>query len=186
MNDEAKAPAAPPVTTEASAQGLTTLNLSGGTESPSNWADVEAIRQQMQSGARWFYWIAGLSLVNSIAAVSGTNWGFLAGLGITQVISGFALGLSEDIGGAVNVIALMLDILVAAFFVSLGVWASKGDTWAFILGIVVYALDGLIFLVFQLWFSLAFHAFVLYSLYRGLSANRKLKQLEAEMAAPAP
>lgn len=195
MNDETKVPPAlpeetkvspvPPELTTAAAQGFTTLGISGSSTpgAPSRWAEAEGLRAQMQSGARWFYWIAGLSLINSIASVSGSNWSFMAGLGITQLISGFALGLSEDVGGSVNVIAFMLDILVAAFFVSLGVWANKGDTWAFILGLVVYALDGIIFMVFQLWFSLAFHAFVLYSLYKGLAANRKLKQLEAEIAA---
>jgi hypothetical protein len=195
MNDETKVSPAPPEETKvapppaelttAAAQGFTTLGISGPSASgaPLRWAEAEGLRARAKSGARWFYWIAGLSLINSIAAVSGSDWNFLAGLGITQLISGFALGLSEDVGGSVNVIAFMLDILVAAFFESLGVWANKGETWAFILGIVVYALDGIIFLVFQLWFSLAFHAFVLYSLYRGLASNRKLKQLEAEIDA---
>jgi hypothetical protein len=187
MNDDTKVAPAPPEESAASAQGFATLNISGASASgaPSRWADAESLRQQMKSGARWFYWIAGLSLINSIAAVSGSSWSFLAGLGITQLISGFALGLSDDVGGAVNIIAFMLDILVAAFFVGLGVWANKGDTWPFMLGLVVYALDGIIFLVFQLWFSLAFHAFVLFCLYRGLAANRKLKQLEAEIASVA-
>jgi hypothetical protein len=182
--EETKVPLAPPELTTAAAQGFTTLGISGSSSpgAPSRWAETEGLRAQMQSGAKWFYWIAGLSLINSIAAVSGSEWSFLAGLGITQLISGFALGLSEEVGGSVNVIAFMLDLLVAAFFVSLGVWANKGDTWAFVLGLVVYALDGIIFLVFQLWFSLAFHAFVIFSLYRGLAANRKLKQLEAEIA----
>ena len=80
------------------------------------------------------------------------------------------------------VIGFLLNALVAGFFVFLGVFAGKGHTWAFIVGIVIYALDALIFLAVQLWFPLAFHAFVFYCLYRGLAANRKLKQLEAEMA----
>jgi hypothetical protein len=181
MNDETKALPVDPETTAASAQGFTTLNISGE-NSTSRWGEAGTYRQQMQSGARWFYWIAGLSLVNSIAALSNSNWSFLAGLGITQFISGFALGLSEDLGGAVTVIAMILDVFVAAFFVLLGVFATKGHTWAFILGLVIYALDGLIFLAFQLWFSFAFHIFVVYCLYRGFAANRKLKLLEAEIA----
>src|SRR6185295_5359261 len=149
------------------------------TPSPSNQSiPFETIypagsREQMLSGARWFYWIAGLSLINSIAASFNSNWSFLAGLGITQFISGVALGLSEDLGGAVTVIALILDVLVAAFFVFLGVFAGKGHTWAFIIGLVVYVLDGLVFLAFQLWLPLAFHVFVCYCLVRGLLANRE-------------
>ena len=108
-HEETKAPPAPPELTTAAAQGFTTLGISGSSApgAPSRWAEAEGLRAQMQSGARWFYWIAGLSLINSIAAVSGSNWSFLAGLGITQLISGFALGLAEDVGGAVNVIAFM-------------------------------------------------------------------------------
>ena len=185
MNDE---PKITPQETEAKAagdQGFTTLNLSGGSSStPSRWGEVEECRKQMQSGARWFFWIAGLSLINSIAAATNSNWSFLAGLGITQFISGFALGLAEDLGGAVTVIAFTLDALVAAFFVFLGVFAQKGYSWAFIIGFVIYALDALIFLAVQLWFPFAFHAFVFYCLYRGFAANRKLGRLEQEMAPP--
>ena len=148
------------------------------------WGEAEIYRKNMQSGARWFYWIAGLSLINAIAAAANSNWSFLAGLGVTQFISGFASALSADLGesNVVLVIAFILDLLVAGFFVGLGVFAYKGHTWAFIVGLVIYALDALIFLVVQLWFPLAFHAFVIYCLYRGLAANRKVKQLEAEMA----
>jgi hypothetical protein len=147
--------------------------------------------EQMHSGARWFYWVAGLSLINSIVAMFDGRMSFLAGLGITRFISDLALGLSNDLGGAVTVIALVLDVLVAAFFVFLGVFAGKGHTWAFIIGLALYAIDGLIFLAFQLWLPLAFHVFVCYCLYRGLAANRTVKQYEAEEAArlagpPAP
>ena len=45
---------------------------------------------------------------------------------------------------------------------------------------LLYALDGLIFLWVQDWLSLGFHAFVLYGLYRGLDAGRRLEKLKAE------
>ena len=31
----------------------------------------------MHSGAQWFYWIAGLSLVNALSAAFGSQWGAL-------------------------------------------------------------------------------------------------------------
>src|SRR5216117_2936789 len=43
-----------------------------------------AAMAQLKSGASWFYWIAGLSLINSIVAFTGGQWAFLFGLGITQ------------------------------------------------------------------------------------------------------
>ena len=180
MNEETKVP---PMVSEAqpvSSEGITTLNLSGQDTTTSSWGVLESHRQQMRSGAHWFFWIAGLSLVNSIAAATGSTWSFLAGLGITQLISGFAAGFSEDLS-AVTVVAFILNLFVAGFFVFLGVFAQKGNNWAFIVGLVVYVVDGLIFLMFQLWFPLAFHAFVVYCLLKGLTASRKMTELEAEM-----
>jgi hypothetical protein len=179
MNDEATVSHPAPEEKTTDPQGSSTLNLSGRSSSL-DVGYMEDYRRHMQSGARWFYWIAGLSMVNSIAASLNSQWSFLAGLGVTQFISGLGLGLSEDLGGAANVIALILNALVAAFFVFLGVFAGKGHMWAFIIGLVVYVLDGLVFLALQLWLPLAFHVFVFYCLYKGLSANRKLRQLEAE------
>ena len=53
------------------------LNLSGQDGSPasnvndqSSYAAVEHTRH-MHSGANWFFWIAGLSLINSIVALVG-------------------------------------------------------------------------------------------------------------------
>ncbi len=122
-------------------------------------------------------------MINSIISLSDGQWNFLAGLGLTQVISGFAIALSQDLGSAVTVVALVLDALVAGVFVALGLFAQKGHTWAFIVGMVVYTFDGLIFLLVQDWFSLAFHAFVLFCLVRGLMAQNKWKQLQPEVPA---
>jgi uncharacterized membrane protein YqaE (UPF0057 family) len=180
MNEETQlSQPVPPVLHE---QGTTTLNP--GDQRSYLSGETETYRRQMQSGARWFFWIAGLSLVNSIAAAADSSWSFLAGLGITQFISGFASGLSADLDGssAVTVVAFVLNVLVAAFFVFLGVFAQKGHTWAFLIGLVLYALDALIFLAVQLWFPLAFHAFVFYCLYRGFAANRNMNRVHSEMA----
>jgi hypothetical protein len=160
----------------------TSLNLSGQDYSGTSGIAEEYHRQAV-SGARWFFWIAGLSMINSIISLNDGSWNFLAGLGITQVISELAVGLSEELGGAVTVVALILDVLVAGAFVALGLFAQKGHTWAFIVGLVVYAFDALIFLAAQHWFSVAFHAFVLYSLFKGLMAHNKWKQLQTELPA---
>jgi hypothetical protein len=103
------------------------------------------------------------------------------------VISGFALGVSEGMEGAVavTVVALALDLMVALVFLALGLFAQKSYTWAFVIGMVIYALDGVIFLLVQEWLAVAFHAFVLYSIYRGLAANRRLNALRAEGLASA-
>jgi hypothetical protein len=163
----------------ANANGFTELQpfytspgVAGTVTSPAIGATTPAVAQSnpaaaahLRSGASWFYWIAGLSLVNSIVAFTGSSWHFLIGLGITQVI---------DAAGS-PVIALVLNIVVAGVFVLFGFFAHKGHLWAFILGMVLFALDGIIFVLAQDWLGVGFHALILFFLFRGLSALRQLR-----------
>src|ERR1044071_6443875 len=62
-----------------------------GLNVPAAPAPVAAVRaadavleKQLKGGGSWFYWIAGLSLVNSVLALSGSETRFILGLGITQ------------------------------------------------------------------------------------------------------
>jgi hypothetical protein len=123
---------------------------------------------QMKSGASWFYWIAALSLVNSISAFTGSDWRFILGLGITQFID----ALGQSIEGSGKFIALALDLVAAGVLVLFGVFGCKGHLWAFIVGMVLFALDGVLFLLVQDWIGVAFHAFVLYCFFRGFQACR--------------
>lgn len=132
--------------------------------------DDPTMAAQLKSGASWFYWIAGLSVINSVIALFGTGWGFILGLGITQIFDAFGQKF-ENAGKAV---VLFLDLIVAGVFVLFGVLAHKRHTWAFVVGMVLYALDGLIFLLVQDWLGLGFHAFVLFCLFRGFQACREL------------
>jgi hypothetical protein len=129
-----------------------------------------AAEAQLKSGASWFYWIAGLSLINSLIALSGSDYGFILGLGITRIIDAF--GMAFESGG--KVIALVLDIIVVGIFVFFGIFANKRKSWAFIVGMVLYGLDSLFSLLVQDWLSLGFHGFALFCLFRGFKACREL------------
>jgi hypothetical protein len=122
---------------------------------------------QLRSGASWFYWIAGLSLINSIAAFSGGSWRFLFGLGVTQLFDRIASGM-----GSGKMIALLLDFVAAGALVALGIFANKRQTWAFIVGIVLLLLDGGLQLLGGDWIGAAFHAYVLFRLFIGMQACR--------------
>lgn len=126
-----------------------------------------------KSGARWFMWIAGLSLINTIAAFTGAHFHFIVGLGFTQFVD----AISRKVAGTVSVGALFLDVLIAALFIGFGKWASQGREWAFLVGMIVYALDSLLFLVTKDVVSIGFHLFALWCIYRGLKANEGLNQL---------
>ena len=137
------------------------------TATPSRDPATEA---QLKSGASWFYWIAGLSLVNSIVAFTGGDWRFFLGLGITQILDAFG----RDIVSAGKAVVLVLDLIAAGLLVFFGVFAHKRQLWAFVAGMVLFALDGLVFLIAQNWVGVGFHVFVLYCLFRGAKACREL------------
>jgi len=124
----------------------------------------------LKRGANWFYWIAGLSLINTVIALSGGSVRFVFGLGITMAIDSAAKGMG---GGAA--VAVVLDLIVAGLFVLFGVFAAKGRNWAFLTGLVLYALDGLLMLLFQEWIGVIVHAWALVAIFRGFQASRQLK-----------
>lgn len=141
-----------------------------------------------KEGAAWFYWIAGLSLINSVVILMGSQWSFLIGLGVTQVIDGVALGLVMQIGEqsatVVKGIAFAMDVFVACTFVLWGFLAGRLHRWAYVVGMILYAMDGLIFLLVRDYLSLGFHVFALVYLFKGFKACGQLTRLD-ELAAGA-
>lgn len=139
------------------------------------------LEKRLNEGAKWFYWIAGLSIINSIILLVGGNLNFLIGLGITQFIDGISIGIVQEIAPAAELvirgIAFLINLLIAGIFVLFGVLAKR-HKWGFVVGMIIYALDGLVFLMVPDFLSIGFHLFVLYGLYRGLRAFGQLKQKE--------
>jgi len=123
----------------------------------------------IKSGASWFYWIAGLSLINSISEFSGGSWRFMFGLGITQILDRF----TGVFGGAAAAVALAIGLLAAGFLVACGVFASKGRSWTFLVGLVFIGLDGIASVLTASWLGVALHALVLFYLFRGFQASRR-------------
>jgi len=144
--------------------------------------------QRYKSGANWFYWIAGLSLVTSIVSFAGGGWRFLISLGSTQFLDAFAEGMSRALeGDAPRIIALVLDFVVTGVFVLFGVLAGKKMLWAYMAGMVVFGVDGLVSLLFQDLIGVLAHGVVLFFMARGYMAGRELMALERAMAqAPPP
>ncbi len=140
------------------------------------------LQNRFKNGAGWFFWIAGLSLVNSIILMVGGQWNFLVGLGITQVIDGIVSGVAAEADASaatiIKILAFVADILVAGLFVTFGVLAMKRYKISFIIGMVLYALDGLIFLIVPDFLSIGFHLFALFGLYGGLQAHMKFTEIE--------
>jgi len=143
-----------------------------------SWSEANALEQKYKSGARWFFWIAGLTVGTSLVAMFGGGYAFFLSLGATQFIDGVAKGLSKEFGDSVRIAGLVLDILIAGIFALLGWFAYKRQLWAFLVGMGIFALDALILLVFQVWISFLFHGLVTYWIFRGYQAGRALAALE--------
>ena len=139
---------------------------------PDNLAELY---KRVTSGGSWFYWVAGLSLINSFAALSGGNWGFIFGLQITQEIDHFA----RETEGNAKAVAMVLDVITAGVLVLFGVFACKRHVWAFIVGMVLYGLDALLTVIAQYWLGVAFHAWVLFALFAGLKAALQINRASA-------
>ena len=136
--------------------------------------DKATMERQFKGGADWFFWIAALSLINTVIMLAGGNLNFVVGLGITQLVDGIA----GHFGGVAKFIALGFDLFAACAFAGFGLLARKKYNWAFITGMILYAIDGLLFvLVFDL-LAIGFHIFVLYCLFTGLKANNRLREFE--------
>jgi len=144
------------------------------------------VENQVKGGANWFFWIAGLSLVNSVIMLVGGGLNFVIGLGCTQLIDAFASiaaeDLGSDVGTVVKIVAFVLDIFTAGIVAGFGVFARKRHKWAFVVGMVLYALDGLIFVWVQDFLSIGFHLFALYGLYRGVKALSQMAMLEKSVS----
>src|ERR1051325_951217 len=101
------------------------------------------LSQRYRSGANWFYWIAGLTIITSVIGLMGGGWRFFLSLGTTQLIDGIANAASEGLGNATKVIAFVLDIFITAAFVAFGALSHKKHLWAYVAGMVVFLFDGL-------------------------------------------
>jgi hypothetical protein len=141
---------------------------------------------RVKRGANWFYWIAGLSVINSIAFISGANFHFVIGLGVTEVANALAQAMKgEGAAMVMKVFAIIFDLVAIIGFALTGYFANKPFQAAFIVGIIVYVIDGLIVLAFGDFLMAAFHAFALYGIIRGFLACREMKAFEKANAAAA-
>lgn len=125
---------------------------------------------EMRSGANWFYWIAVLSVINSLIAAFGSNAAFLVGLGATQYVDVMA-GQSGSAGA--RWAALVVNIAIAGVFAAFGYFARKGSDIAFIIGMFLYFADALLMLAYRDIWAFAFHILALFFMFKGLLASRK-------------
>lgn len=126
-----------------------------------------ALEQRLARSANWFFWIAGLSLVNVFAMKE--NFSFLLGSGAVEAATAFNLPAE-----------IAIDASVIGGFALFGFLASRRHTWAFVVGMIFYAIDGLLYVMVQDYLPAIFHLFVLYVLFLGLQASIALNRMSVE------
>ncbi len=128
---------------------------------------------RMRRGAGWFLTIAILSGVNALLQIFDAKIRFIFGLGITQVVDAVAHGMERG-----TMVVIVVDGLFILMLVLCSRWAKTGSQGAFLGGMIAYALDGILLLLFRMWLDAAVHAYALWMIWQGYSASRELAQLQ--------
>lgn len=138
---------------------------------------------QLKSGANWFYWIAGLSLINSAIFVFGGQVNFIAGLAYTQIIDAVIdVSIAQGASQALLGVAIVLDLVLVAIFALFGYFSNKAINAVFIVGIVVYVIDAGLWLLLDSYFAAGFHVFALFMIGKGFMASREVNRVNAHNA----
>ncbi|ABF39092.1 hypothetical protein Acid345_0087 [Candidatus Koribacter versatilis Ellin345] len=152
--------------------------------SPQNNArpqQIAAAKARVIVSANWFLWIAGLSVVNTLISMGGGRMRFIFGLGITSVLD----AVGHQSGNSGQSTALIMSILAAAVIAMFGFFGRKEMKWAFLVGMALYACDGLLLLKYGVYLSAAFHAWALFRLFVGLQAVNTLETLRSQQSSDA-
>jgi len=159
-----------------------------GSKGMSNGLSAGAEEHQQRVGANWFFWVAGLSLITSMILLFGGNVNFVVGLAVTMIISLVAAAAEQNVDAStaliIKAIAFVACAGAAGVFAGFGYFARRGHIWAFVVGMLLYLLDGLIYLAMSDLLSVGFHAYVLFCLFQGCKAARTLNNPPAVIIEP--
>jgi len=158
---------------------MATPGLGMGSQPLTNLVEQKLRAERLvRVGAGWFATIAALSMINSVLSMSGAGIRFIFGLGIAQFID----ALAHQAGQTGFALDLVISGFVAGVFVVFWRFARKGEQWAFMVGMALYALDGAVMLYFKDILAVAFHAYALYRMYGGMSGIPALQRAQEAMA----
>jgi hypothetical protein len=141
---------------------------------------------KIRSGINWFFWIGGLSLINTFGNMLGSDFVFFIGLGMTQFVAGFMAALARELpkaGNLIWVIGFAISAGIAGVFSLFGVFGRKHYRTPVIIGMVLYTLDAVLLLLFEDILSCGFHVLALIGIWNGLKAMAELEKLK-EVASP--
>lgn len=153
--------------------------IGGATSEPAvDATEATDLEKRIKSGGSWLYWIAALTLINSIVVLAGSNWSFVLGLTVTQLIDGLVVALvPAEFSLVAKGIAAVVDLVAIGLVVFLGIMACQKRTWAFVVGVTLYGLDTLLTLLSFSIVSIGIHGWALFCLVLGMKAAQQWNKL---------
>lgn len=129
--------------------------------------------RQTQQGGDWFFWVAGLSIVNAVLLLIHAPFGFFFSLGVS--------GYAARTGGGLPTY-LVVTVAASVIIALCGLFARRGARWAFLVGMGLYALDALVCLSMKEYLEVAAHAYALFRIFQGFQAAGQLASLRAQQS----
>ena len=121
--------------------------------------------------AGWFYAVAAVSLANTVAMALGSSWGFAIGLASIDVLG--AMARTEVPGAGTGGMLVAGCVLASGLFALIGWLARRPSVVAYTVGIVLFGLDTLLFLLPGDVVGILFHLLALYYMVGGWRAARR-------------
>src|SRR5688500_7729620 len=125
-------------------------------------AQIRGLENSHRNGARIFFIIAGVSLLNTLGLLFNFPSALLAGLGSNFYIKGFGESVLRQVGveGTIaSILLFIVNLMIIGGFTAIGFLAYRRQLWAYNLGMILYALDTLIYFRVWAWSGIIFHAF---------------------------
>jgi hypothetical protein len=129
-------------------------------------------RTSVLHAADWFFWLAILSVINSLIVFYYQIPNTPIALGITQWVDGTTSGFNATMSTS----ALVTNILIAAVVAAFGLMARRGSDLAFVLGIFLYVIDAMLTIGLREFFGFGVHLIALFFLIKGLLASRHIRE----------
>lgn len=129
-------------------------------------------RTSVLHGADWFFWLAILSVINSLIVYFYNIPNTPMALGITQWVDGTQSGIKSSLTEG----WLVIDLLIAAALAGFGLLARRGSDLAFVVGIFLYLIDAFLMIGVRDFFGFGVHLVALFFLFKGLLASRHVRE----------
>lgn len=136
--------------------------------------DKDMLLSQRNNGISWFYWITGLSLINTCINVFDGGYSFIVWLWYTQFLDAIVILFRDDGNRIAMTLVFFASLLVSGFFALSAYLTEHGKKWWYLIAMILYIIDMFVYLYVGDYVGIGFHIFALVYIYRGYVAHRQL------------